>query len=846
MATQFTVYHATTALGDMVDSRPGLIREYVCRVFTVFTEMDLKAVCRTCLKEAAEMRSIYEGDAENPLSTMITSISDTTVMISEIDSIYPNQMMNRLLKASELDGLPGQICIECVDILRQSVQFKRQCESAYETLKNVLGVFIQKAEPFSVSRATAVEALDTTLENESLICGPNEKCVQTEDICFYPCEMCEQKFFKEESLKEHRLSHKNKQTGFKCRNCDRSYVRLSHLRRHINIVHPEVGISGKLDNSYCKQCDKHFTRPEHLRRHMVTHQDNAAKSKLKLEKEDGVLKCDECGEIFHSQNTFDQHENCRIKVAITDDEKQSIAKIELNEEDILFEPEVNVETSIVDVPVKSEIHSDDDEIIPAEEDSVYAMETTADEEMQIDALSDTDVGNSSAKKIISKVRRAQKSPKQSPETSTKNATKSPKSKKSTASQEKIHQCNKCDKIFNRATHLKRHIATHSDIKPYSCEICDKRFRRVDHLNIHRHHHSSIKPHVCDVCQKGFTRSEHLRKHKECRHGDKTQVAVKTEFCNICQKGFTTPKYLQVHMKSHTNRTFACKFCEDKFGTKAELNEHQKTHVNERPFLCSECGLRFVRNDYLVIHMRRHKGEKPYKCKYCNKGFPRATDLTVHERYHTGEKTHLCTICGKGFQRAYNLLVHTRVHTGERPYKCPHCVKSFAQGNDLKAHVRRHTGERYKCDICSEGFIQGYHLTQHKRNVHGIDMKSHIRRVEKFIPVAENVEIQELNLYQMQQSEQLRKLQQETDEGPVDFRNHFKVINEDGTINIMSEDNEEDVVKLEQTHMSQDSRSSDIIVTQNTTEQIDQSEGILPLNIFSGLHSKLKLSTPFHQ
>lgn len=88
------------------------------------------------------------------------------------------------------------------------------------------------------------------------------------------------------------------------------------------------------------------------------------------------------------------------------------------------------------------------------------------------------------------------------------------------------------------------------------------------------------------------------------------------------------------------------------------------------------------------------------------------------------------------------------------------------------------------------------------------MKSHIRRVEKFIPAAENVESLEMNLFRMQQSEQLRELQQQTDDTPVDFRNHFKVVNGDGTIDMMGDGNDgQDVVKLEQTHMSHDSQSS---------------------------------------
>lgn len=45
-----------------------------------------------------------------------------------------------------------------------------------------------------------------------------------------------------------------------------------------------------------------------------------------------------------------------------------------------------------------------------------------------------------------------------------------------------HQCNECDKTFTRATHLKRHMTTHSEERPYACSMCDKKFRRADHLS----------------------------------------------------------------------------------------------------------------------------------------------------------------------------------------------------------------------------------------------------------------------------------------------------------------------------------------------------------------------------
>lgn len=322
---------------------------------------------------------------------------------------------------------------------------------------------------------------------------------------------------------------------------------------------------------------------------------------------------------------------------------------------------------------------------------------------------------------------------------------------------KVHRCDECSKGFSRATHLKRHMMTHSDERPFNCTKCEKSFRRADHLRTHQNSHVEVKAHRCEHCSRGFTRAEHLRSHiwtqHTAVHTDATKQLKEKCICTICDRTFAATKCLNAHRKAaHSEkRAIECKICAEKFVSRQMRNEHLKTHSNEnKQYLCSECGLTFVRNDYLVVHMRRHNGERPYKCRYCDKGFPRATDLKVHERYHTGEKRHHCTMCGKGFQRAYNLVVHMRVHTGERPYKCSQCSKCFAQGNDLKAHFRRHTGERYRCDVCGEGFIQGYHLTQHKQTMHGIDMLPHTRRVEKVLPkpngitVVERSECNDLN------------------------------------------------------------------------------------------------------
>lgn len=121
--------------------------------------------------------------------------------------------------------------------------------------------------------------------------------------------------------------------------------------------------------------------------------------------------------------------------------------MECSEEEIVFEPEIDASTT--EVPVKSEMNSDDEPMIPEIGDSSYVIET-AEEENQIDTIADDEAVDQPSGTVV-KGRRAKKSTKQSP-----------KPKRPVGQQDKVHQCDKCEKIFNRATHLKRHMATHSE------------------------------------------------------------------------------------------------------------------------------------------------------------------------------------------------------------------------------------------------------------------------------------------------------------------------------------------------------------------------------------------------
>uniref|UniRef100_A0A1B0GBZ9 Uncharacterized protein n=1 Tax=Glossina morsitans morsitans TaxID=37546 RepID=A0A1B0GBZ9_GLOMM len=83
--------------------------------------------------------------------------------------------------------------------------------------------------------------------------------------------------------------------------------------------------------------------------------------------------------------------------------------------------------------------------------------------------------------------------------------------------EKRFPCTYCDKAFHQKIHLINHERTHTKEQPFSCDLCGKAYRQQTACQEHMKTHKDPTPFKCKLCPKSFSQRSTLRIHIQKTH-----------------------------------------------------------------------------------------------------------------------------------------------------------------------------------------------------------------------------------------------------------------------------------------------------------------------------------------
>ncbi|XP_037935842.1 zinc finger protein 26-like [Teleopsis dalmanni] len=261
----------------------------------------------------------------------------------------------------------------------------------------------------------------------------------------HACPHCSKRFARSDHLKAHVLNVHNAKE-FKCDKCDAAFAKSDSLERHKEIKHGDEPNLHKIHS--CDFCNKKFMTKNYLRKHRLLHTDR-------------IFACKHCEETFRDRKQFREHE-----------------KTHSGERNYLCS-------------ICGESFVRNDYLV------VHMRRHTG---------------------------------------------------------EKPYKCQYCGKGFPRATDVKVHERYHTGTKPNLCTLCGKRFHRAYNLTIHMRTHTGERPFKCDQCPKSFTQSNDLKAHIRRHTGERFK-------CNQCDAGFLQMYGLRqhaltahgTHMESSTGR-----------------------------------------------------------------------------------------------------------------------------------------------------------------------------------------------------------------------------------------------------------------------------------------------------
>ncbi|KAJ3596247.1 hypothetical protein NHX12_002656 [Muraenolepis orangiensis] len=433
----------------------------------------------------------------------------------------------------------------------------------------------------------------------------------------YPCQFCDKSFSRLSYLKRHEQIHSDK-LPFKCTFCSRLFKHKRSRDRHVKL---HTG-----DKKYsCQECEAAFSRSDHLKIHLKTHSSSKP------------FKCSVCKRGFSSTSSLQSHMQAHRK----------------NREHLALRAERDGGRKGGEGELDQDLYMCD-----------YCEETFS----QTDELE---------KHVV---------------------TRHPQ-----LSDRADLQCIHCPEIFLDEASLLTHIETQHANRKHKCPVCLEHFPSVEdvycHLDSHRqpdssnHSAASPDPALGSVAsmssatpdssaslERGSTPDSTLKTSRAAERGRRRGAdsgedpvlslghlsgggiwSKVTYSCPYCSKrDFHSLAVLEIHLKTiHADKpqqSHTCQLCLDTLPTLYNLNEHVRKFTNVSAFHCNYCPDMFGDINSLQEHIRvSHclpggilagstalEGNHAFFCNQCSMGFLTESSLTEHI-----QQTHCNSVLGGG-------------------------------------------------------------------------------------------------------------------------------------------------------------------------------------------------------
>ncbi|XP_034032865.1 zinc finger protein 423 isoform X2 [Thalassophryne amazonica] len=507
----------------------------------------------------------------------------------------------------------------------------------------------------------------------------------------YPCQFCDKSFSRLSYLKRHEQIHSDK-LPFKCTFCSRLFKHKRSRDRHVKL---HTG-----DKKYsCQECEAAFSRSDHLKIHLKTHSSSKP------------FKCSVCKRGFSSTSSLQSHMQAHRK----------------NREHLALRSERD--------GVKKGAGGEGDQ-----DQDLYMCDYCEETFSQTDELE---------KHVL---------------------TRHPQ-----LSDQADLQCIHCPEIFLDEASLLTHIDMQHANRKHKCPVCSEQFPSVEdvycHLDSHRHpdssNHSaaspdpalgsvasmsSATPDSSASLERGSTPDSTLKPSQGSDRGWRRGTDAGEEMvlnlghqggggggtwgkvtysCPYCSKrDFHSLAVLEIHLKTiHADKpqqSHTCQLCLDTLPTLYNLNEHvRKAHrasggtvgttalpllqfTNVTAFHCNYCPDMFGDINSLQEHIRvSHclpggimagsttlEGNHAFFCNQCSMGFLTESSLTEHI-----QQTHCASAAGGGVAsggavaKLESPVLQAASQSFMEVYSCPYCTNSPIFGSLLK--LTKHIKENHK-------------------------------------------------------------------------------------------------------------------------------------------------------